>query len=149
MAFDRIDSDALNKARERGFTHRSINNSAHGWYEEVYKIEFGPQISQGFTAQEIKAHLEALIRFSGSHLTVLWLDITTDIIHEAVIEAIERFEYFEPRLYVTYRGMASHAPAPPLPERLQAAVEQSASRGMMWHPVLCSEVPSKPSRTPR
>jgi hypothetical protein len=147
MAFERVDSEALNKARERGFIHRVIDNDAHGWYEAVYQIEFGPQISQGFSAAEIKALLEALIRFSGSHLTTLWLSITTDIIHESVIEAIERLEHFEPRLYVSFKGMASHAPAPPLPDRLQAAVEKSAGRGQMWHPVLCAEVDSKPSRT--
>lgn len=145
MAFNRIDAEALSHAREKGLAHRTLDNTEHGWHEAVYKVEFGPQIQPGLTAAEIKAMLEALIRFSGSPHTVLWLDITTDLIHETVIEAIDRLGHFEPSLYVSFKNLASHAPAPPLPKRLQDVVEKTASRRHMWHPVLCFEVVGKPS----
>jgi len=145
MAFQRQDAEALEIARERGLVHTGPSYTQHGWNEAVYKVEFGSHIKPELTAGELKAMLEALLRFSGSHLTVIWLDITTDVVHEAVIEAIERLWHCEPKLYVTMGGRASHAPAPPLPDRLQAAVEKSASRGKMWHPVLCTLVDGKPS----
>lgn len=146
MAFQRQDAEALEIARERGLVHTSIRYSEHGWHEYVFKVEFGPHIKPELTASELKAMLEALLRFSRSNLTVIWLDITTDVLHELVIEAIERLWHFEPRLYVTMGARASHAPAPPLPDRLQVAVERSASRGTMWHPVLCIQVEGKPSQ---
>lgn len=145
MAFERIDAEALNQAREKGLIHRVVDNSAHGWHEAVYKVEFGPHILPGLTGADIKAMLEALIRFSGSPRTTLWIDITTDVIHGSLIDAIERLYHFEPNLYVSFKGSASHAPAPPLPSRLQAAVEKSASRRSMWHPLLCAEVDGRPS----
>jgi hypothetical protein len=147
MVFGRIDSKALEQAKARGFIHRSIDTTRHGWYEAVYQVKFGAQISQDFTAKEITALLEALIRFSGSHRTTIWLDITTDIVHESVIEAIERCWYFEPNLYVSFKDKASHAPAPPLPERLQAAVEKIASNRQFWHPVLMAQADANPARS--
>lgn len=145
MAFQRQDAAALDIARERGLFHTSPSYTQDGWCENVYKVEFGPHIKPDLTASELKAMLEALLRFSGSHLTVLWIDITTDVVNEVVIEAINRLWHFEPKLYVTMKGRASHAPAPPLPDRLQAAVEKSAARGKMWHPILCTQVDGKPS----
>jgi hypothetical protein len=145
MAFQRQDAEALEVARERGLVHTSISNTQHGWNEAVYKVEFGHHIKPDLTAGELKAMLEALLRFSGSHLTVIWLDITTDIVHEVVIEAIEQLWHCEPKIYVTVGERASHAPAIPLPERLQAAVEKSASKGQMWHPILHTQVDGKPS----
>lgn len=145
MAFENIDRDALERARARGFTYTTVNASAHNWHEAVYRIDFGPHVAQGFDAGEIKGLLEALLRFSGSERTTLWVDITTDMVHESLIDAIERFWYMEPNLYVSFKNMASHAPAPELPERLQAAVEKVASRRMMWHPIRCTEVRARPS----
>lgn len=149
MAFERMDARALVLAREKGLAHRTLDNTAYGWHEAVYKVEFGPQIQPGLTGAEIKAMLEALIRFSGSSRTTLWLDITTDLIHESVIDAIERLHHFEPSLYVSFKGQASHGPAPALPDRLQDAVEKASARRRMWHPVLCIEVEGKPSASLR
>ncbi|MGJ7915548.1 hypothetical protein ACI48D_08765 [Massilia sp. LXY-6] len=149
MAFQNIDRTALDRARERGFTYTVVDTMAHDWFEMVFRIEFGTQVAQGFDALEIKGLLEALQRFSGSQRTTIWIDIQTDIIHEALIEAIERSWYFEPNLYVSFKHMASHAPAPPLPDRLQAAVEKVASGRRMWHPVLCTEVRARPSLSHR
>jgi len=145
MAFQKQDAEALEIARERGLVHTCPRYTEQGWNEYVFKVEFGPHIKPELTAGELKAMLEALLRFSRSDLTVIWLDITTDVVHELVIEAIERLWNFEPKLYVTMGERASHAPAPALPDRLQAAVEKSASRGRMWHPVLCVQVYGKPS----
>ncbi|NVD74562.1 hypothetical protein HUX88_29180 [Duganella sp. BJB1802] len=145
MAFQRQDAEALEIGRERGLVHTSISSTQHGWNETIYKVEFGPHIKPDLTGGEFKAMLEALLRFSGSHLTVIWIDITTEVVHEVVIEAIERLWHCEPKLYVTMGERALHAPANPLPDRLQAAVEKSASNGNMWHPALQTQVDGKPS----
>jgi hypothetical protein len=145
MTFQRQDSEALEIARERGLTYSSIRYSEHGWNEYVFKVEIGTNLKPDLTAAELKGMLEALLRFSGSDLTVLWINITTNVLQELVTESIERLWNFEPKLYVTIGERASHAPAAPLPDRLQAAVEKSASRGMMWHPMLCTQVYGKPS----
>lgn len=147
MGFDRIDIEALENARARGFVHQVIDTTKYGWYEAVYKIEFGAQISQEFTAGEISALLEALIRFSRSCRTTIWLDITTDIVHEDVITAVEQCRRFEPNLYISFKQFASHAPAPALPARLQDAAEKAASKRKLWHPILCMEVDAHPARS--
>ncbi|UVW29196.1 hypothetical protein [Massilia sp. H6] len=145
MAFENTDRLALERARKRGFTYTIVDTSSYDWHEYVFRIYIGPHVAQGFDAGEIKGLLEALLRFSGSEKTTLWVDITTDIVHESLIEAIARFQYMEPNLYVSFKNMASHAPAPELPDRLQAAVEKAASRRMMWHPIRCTEVRARPS----
>jgi len=146
MSFEQRDADALKRAQARGLTYTTIDTAAFGWTEYVFKLEFGPAIVQTFTAQELTATLEALVRFSGSETTTLWIDITTHIVHQTVIDAIEGCAYFEPNLYVTHFATASHRPAPPLPGALQRAVEKVASRRRFWHPGLNSEAPAHPSQ---
>jgi len=147
MTFDRIDREALKRAMECGLVHQCIEYTHNGISDVVYKIEFGSHISPDFTSQEITAAIEALLRFSRSHTTTFWLDITTDIVHASLIEGIEKCARFEPNLYVSFKGQASHAPAPPLPERLQNAVQKATSNRRMWHPVLNSPVTANPARS--
>lgn len=147
MPFDRIDRAALERARECGFAHQSISATHDGFMEVIYKIEFGAQISPNLEAHEITAAIEALLRFSGSHTTIIWIDITTDIVHSNLIESIDKCARFEPNLYISFKDQASHGPAPELPDRLQNAVQGATSDRSMWHPVLKTMITANPAKS--
>lgn len=146
MSFEKKDKLALERGRLLGFCHRSIDTADTGWSEPVYRFEFGCEISPELTARDITAALEALVRFNGTEAVTLWIDITTDIIPETLIRALEGCWFFAPNIYVSHKEKASHRPAPPLPVRVQTAIEKIASTRHFWHPILRMETDAHPSR---
>ncbi len=133
MGYSRIDTDALNAARNAGFNNMLQDTPDDNWPLMRFDCISAPRC--GAADQLLYDAITGAHR-SREKLTV-WLDVTAPNMPQYVLDAIKRLHAFGAGVVVTHNGDCSHGPNaglvdPTLQDLIKDANQPS---WRVWHPV--------------